>query len=192
MKSESTIFYKEFLEVVESFPLEEDQLNFLKLILNYGLGNEPKKIEPKFVPTFILVKATIDKAQEKYKSLLTARSEAGKKGMGKRWNKYTNEQEENFTKCIQIWNTCKDVVIVKKLTEERKIKLANLLVKFTTEDFEKAKEEINKSEFLRGNNNKMWFVTFDWLIEENNFIKVIEGNYTDRNGSENIEKIWNL
>ena len=192
MKSESTIFYKEFLEVVESFPLEEDQLDFLKLILNYGLGNEPKKIPSKFVPTFILVKATIDKAQEKYKSLVNARSEAGKKGMGKRWNKYTNEQEENFTKCIQIWNTCKDVVIVKKLTEERKIKLANLLVKFTTEDFEKAKEEINKSEFLRGKNNKMWFVTFDWLIEENNFIKVIEGNYTDRNGSENIEKIWSL
>lgn len=41
-------------------------------------------------------------------------------------------------------------------------------------------DNIPKSSFLRGQNNRNWIITFDWFIKPNNFIKVLEGNYTDK------------
>ena len=191
MKSDSTIFFKEFLDVAESYELETDQLTFLKCVLKYGLGKSDIKVPPKFQPSFIMVKATIDKAQEKYKSLVAARSEAGKKGNEKRWNKYTKETEEIFVKILQLWNSINGVTQIKKLTDERKEKLASLLSDYEMKDFEKVKENINASEFLKGKNSQMWFITFDWLIEVKNFCKVLEGNYnTSNNSNSDIENIW--
>ena len=37
------------------------------------------------------------------------------------------------------------------------------------------------SEFLKGNNNRGFQATFDWLIRPTNFQKTIEGNYDNRN-----------
>ena len=33
---------------------------------------------------------------------------------------------------------------------------------------------------IKGQNNRNWTITFDWLIKPNNFIKVLEGNYDDK------------
>lgn len=41
-------------------------------------------------------------------------------------------------------------------------------------------KNIEKSNFLKGQNNKNWIITFDWFIRPNNFIKVLEGNYSNR------------
>ena len=38
-------------------------------------------------------------------------------------------------------------------------------------------ENIKKSSFLCGSGQKGWFITFDWFVRPNNFIKVLEGNY---------------
>ncbi|WP_394872972.1 DNA replication protein [Clostridium butyricum] len=42
---------------------------------------------------------------------------------------------------------------------------------------------IEKSSFLKGQNDRGWVITFDWFVKPNNFIKVLEGNYDDNNGS---------
>ena len=51
----------------------------------------------------------------------------------------------------------------------------------------KAIENIKKSPFLCGSGQKGWFITFDWFVRPNNFIKVLEGNYegTEDKGSRN-------
>jgi hypothetical protein len=36
-----------------------------------------------------------------------------------------------------------------------------------------------RSDFLKGTNGK-WNATFDWLMNENNFVKVLEGNYENK------------
>ena len=41
-------------------------------------------------------------------------------------------------------------------------------------------ESIRHSSFLMGQNKRGWMITFDWFVKPNNFIKVMEGNYTDR------------
>lgn len=41
-------------------------------------------------------------------------------------------------------------------------------------------EQIKNSSFLKGGGKKGFIITFDWFIAPNNFVKVREGNYTDR------------
>ena len=41
-------------------------------------------------------------------------------------------------------------------------------------------ENVKQSDFLKGQNNRNWIINFDWFIRPNNFIKVLEGNYTNR------------
>ena len=48
------------------------------------------------------------------------------------------------------------------------------------ENVTKAIENIRKSSFLQGHNNKGWSIKFDWFVRPNNFPKVLEGNYTDK------------
>lgn len=45
----------------------------------------------------------------------------------------------------------------------------------------KAIENIKCSDFLQGK-SKDWIITFDWFVKPNNFPKVLEGNYDNRNG----------
>ena len=194
MKSDSTIFFREFMQIIECYSQETDQLFFLKSILNYGLGEEIKtsQMPNKFRPAFIAVKSTIDKAKEKYNNICEVRSKAGKRGSEVRWGKIPKEKEELFLKIVQIWNSIPGLTQIKKLTDERKDKLMDLTERFKIEDFETVKENINKSDFLKGKNNQMWFATFDWLISENHFIKVLEGNYSNNGeNAKEIDKIWN-
>ena len=41
-------------------------------------------------------------------------------------------------------------------------------------------DNIKNSQFLQGNNNNGWTITFEWFVRPNNFVKVLEGNYNDR------------
>ena len=49
----------------------------------------------------------------------------------------------------------------------------------------KAIDNISKSNFLQGQNNKNWTITFDWFIKPNNFDKVLDGNYNNKSITKN-------
>lgn len=53
----------------------------------------------------------------------------------------------------------------------------------------KAIDNINQSDFLKGQNNRNWMITFDWLIKPNNFLKVLEGNYSNKKQGRNNNAI---
>ena len=48
-------------------------------------------------------------------------------------------------------------------------------------------ESVNRSSFLKGQNNRGWVITFNWLIKPNNFVKVMEGNYIDKVAEQQTE-----
>lgn len=50
---------------------------------------------------------------------------------------------------------------------------------YTLEDFRTLFEKAQASSFLKGNNNRDWKATFDWLIRDTNIAKVLDGNYDD-------------
>ncbi|MBN3376831.1 hypothetical protein CF087_23790, partial [Clostridium botulinum] len=62
-------------------------------------------------------------------------------------------------------------------------KLLNARIKeYGIDNILKAIENIETRPFLKGQNKKGWTITFDWFVKPNNFIKVLEGNYTDKEG----------
>lgn len=82
---------------------------------------------------------------------------------------------------IEAWNKLNLSKVVSIKSNTNRAKLINARIKeFGIETVIKAIENIDKSDFLKGQNNRGWSATFDWFIKPNNFIKVLEGNYDDR------------
>ena len=51
------------------------------------------------------------------------------------------------------------------------------------EIFRELFQKAEASDFLKGQNERNWSATFDWLINANNMAKVLEGNYDGSHGS---------
>lgn len=81
-------------------------------------------------------------------------------------------------------NTCVSFPRLTKMSDKRKKAIKARLRKYTLEDFQKLFEMAEGSSFLKGQNNRNWSATFDWLITDANMAKVLDGNYSDRGKQE--------
>lgn len=83
---------------------------------------------------------------------------------------------------INKWNSLNLSKIIS--IKGNRLKLLNARIKdYGETEVLRALDNVNLSGFLKGQNNTSWIITFDWLIKPNNFIKVLEGNYTDKGGN---------
>lgn len=91
--------------------------------------------------------------------------------------------------CIVIaWNNLNLSTI--KSIQNTRLKLLNARIKdYGIDGVLQAINNIKESSFLKGQNNKNWTITFDWLIKPSNFVKVLEGNYTDKEDGSNARNI---
>jgi hypothetical protein len=98
--------------------------------------------------------------------------------------------EENRNKDVDIvikkWNSLEPLglqkVIKVSARSKRDIGLQARLAEHGLDNVIKAIDNIKTSKFLQGKtkNNKGWKISFDWLIcYDGNFVKVLEGRYTD-------------
>ena len=87
----------------------------------------------------------------------------------------------NYQEIISMYNdTCVSFPRVTKLSENRKKAIRARLKVYTPDDFKKMFEMAEGSSFLKGANSRNWSATFDWLINDSNMAKVLDGNYQDR------------
>lgn len=91
---------------------------------------------------------------------------------------------------IEKWNELKKYGVqpISKLTSSSKRykSLTARIKEYSLDDVLSGIERIKQSSFLCGHNNKGWVITFDWFVLPNNFAKVFEGNYDNRNVQNNI------
>lgn len=66
------------------------------------------------------------------------------------------------------------------LSENRKKAIRARLNTYSVEDFRTVFEAAENSAFLKGKNERNWQATFDWMMKDSNFVKILEGNYTDK------------
>jgi hypothetical protein len=90
---------------------------------------------------------------------------------------------------------------IRELSDARKKKIARRLIEMGN-DLQKLQtvfEKTEKSDFLKGNNQRGWRATFDWIFEnETNWVKIIEGNYDNQSSqnkqvketTKNINDLW--
>jgi len=75
-----------------------------------------------------------------------------------------------------------------KITDKRKRAINNLLKEYSLEEMLQAMGKIRTSNFLQGNNKTGWQISFDWFTNKSNFLKVLEGNYDDKENISNSKK----
>lgn len=69
------------------------------------------------------------------------------------------------------------------VTEKRKRAIKARLKTYSREEIIKVFSLANESNFLCGDNDRGWKADIDWLLNENNMIKVLEGRYTNNSSS---------
>lgn len=97
-----------------------------------------------------------------------------------------NKKESNidYQKIIDIYNSvCVNLPEVLKLTDQRKSALKARLNEYSLAQMGDVIQKASDSKFLNGFNEKGWTADFDWIMKPTNFIKILEGNYVNKNNN---------
>ena len=125
--------------------------------------------EPKTLPREIRVEIRFEEATESHCISLATEAET------------KNSVAESAADIVKMYNEiCKDLPKVRALTPARKNALRVRLKKYNKTDFEVLFKKAQESDFLCGRNDRTWTANFDWLMNESNMAKVLEGNYDNR------------
>ena len=92
----------------------------------------------------------------------------------------SNINKDIVNEVIELYHSiCVSFPTIRAVSEKRKKAVAKLLKTYSMEDFRKLFENAESSSFLKGTGGG-WKASFDWLIKEDNLLKVLEGNYADK------------
>lgn len=110
----------------------------------------------------------------------------------KNWSKYqgvnnkttTSEQPVNTNNkdnkvIIKEYNNISELSSVAKLTDKRTKSINARIKDYSYEQVIDVIAMVSKSDFLRGINGD-WKCNFDWIMNPNNFVKILEGNYKNK------------
>ncbi|MGH1520575.1 DUF6291 domain-containing protein [Chryseobacterium sp. JK1] len=85
---------------------------------------------------------------------------------------------------------CKNLPRVQVVSDKRKTSIKTRIKEYGEEKVLKVIEMAGESKFLAGDNYKNWTADFDWVFNSSNFIKIMEGNYKNKdtdNGKSNYQ-----
>ena len=124
----------------------------------------------------LLACKTSEKSNCKTNSKTNVRQAEGDKERDK-----DKERKEDIVTCKQVvdlyHSICTSYPSVKTLSEARRKAIKARLKIYSLDDFRTLFEKAEASAFLKGSNDRNWTANFDWLIQDANMAKVIDGNY---------------
>ena len=87
----------------------------------------------------------------------------------------------NYQEIVDLYNnTCVSLPRVSALSDSRKKSIRARLKKYSVEDLKKAFLMAERSDFLKGANNRNWSANFDWIMNDTNIAKILDGNYSSK------------
>jgi hypothetical protein len=97
-------------------------------------------------------------------------------------NNDNNDNNENkYIYIKDIYNEiCVSFPRLTVLSARRKQAIRARLNTYTVEQIKEVFERAEASDFLKGKNNRNWQANFDWLINDTNMAKVLDGNYENK------------
>ena len=122
----------------------------------------------------------------------------GKKGADKRWGdgtangtangtaianhkpQATNHKPLNYKTIMETWNRIVPTSHIQQMNDTRKKLFQSRFKPFfkeSYEEWEKFLNRISKISFLWGSNDRQWKADFNWVLNENNLLKILEGKY---------------
>ena len=108
--------------------------------------------------------------------------------------KSQDRERVDYQRIADMYNeTCVSFPRLVSLSEVRKKAIRARLNTYTVEQIGEVFRKAEASRFLKGGNDRSWSATFDWIMKDANFAKILEGNYDDRgNGSRQQQKGGNI
>ncbi len=102
-------------------------------------------------------------------------------------NSRLNENKDNSitpSEVVELYNSiCKSLPRVTTLTQGRKKKIQALLKRIRDRtEIETVFKKAEESDFLSGRSGKWKGCSFDWLVNYENFVRVLEGTYDNKGG----------
>ncbi len=89
----------------------------------------------------------------------------------------------DYQAIIDLFNKiCTSLPKAQNVSDKRKKQIRSIIRQFNP-DFKSVFEKIEKSDFLTGRNGKWNGCGFDWIMNPSNFVKIIEGNYDNKEGN---------
>lgn len=99
-------------------------------------------------------------------------------------NKVDRYNINTIRSIIEKYNSiCVSFAKVTALSGDRQKHIGARLKQYSIEQIETVFRKAEASSFLKGKNNRGWKANFDWLLNETNFAKVLDGNYDDKHGN---------
>lgn len=91
------------------------------------------------------------------------------------------KEQVEYTKIKEIFNSvCIKLPKVKSISDKRK-KIINARIKeYNLETIGNVLTKVSQSDFLNGKNDNGWTANFDWVFNPNNFLKILEDNYKNK------------
>ena len=91
----------------------------------------------------------------------------------------------HYQEIIDLFNSiCVSLNKVKSLTDTRKKKIKSAY-KLLNGDYEGLFKRVEESDFLSGRSGKWDKCGFDWIMKQENMVKILEGNYDNKGGNNN-------
>lgn len=91
------------------------------------------------------------------------------------------EREKSQKEITDLFNSlCPSLNKIIYLSEDTKNILEKQLEKYTLDDFKLLFTKAEASDFLKGDNERKWAASFEWLIEDQNMAKVLNGNFDNK------------
>lgn len=96
-----------------------------------------------------------------------------------------DKEKDNNNICYQdiinLYNSiCISFSKVKTLSDARKKTIKARLNTYSMEELKTVFEKAEASDFLKGKNNRNWMASFDWMLKDANFAKILDGNYDNK------------
>lgn len=206
IKKPSFLVYYDNEIVVLRLP-DEEAGKLFKSLFPYGKKNIKPDFEesPALAMAFDILSMAIDRDKKKYAERCEKNKENGRKGGLAKANKYNqslpnaksglanladkdrdkdrdmDKDRINYQQIADMYNNiCMSFPRLIKLSESRKKAIRARLKTYSAEDFRKVFEMAESSSFLKGQNDRNWSATFDWMLKDSNFAKILDGNYQDK------------
>lgn len=117
----------------------------------------------------------------KERNIKENKKDISQKPFSKGFLKHSKQKEFKIDGLVDMYNSiCINLPKVRALTDKRKTSVEKLYKKYDFDTFKKVFEIANTSSFLTGDNDRGWKADFDWLLQEEKFIRVLEGKYDGR------------
>lgn len=92
--------------------------------------------------------------------------------------------KEKVQQIAELFNTlCPSLSKVIALSDSIETETEKSLKRFSVDQIKAAFEKAEASSFLKGNNERKWQASFDWLIKAENIAKVLNGNFDSKEES---------